>query len=180
MSSIELAAFAFAVVLLWVLARWIRRIRIHTDRSWLPPDLQDAALVYVERLFKATQPIPLVARLDRGYRRLNGVIVLVELKTRRVNRAFFSDVIELSAQRVAIEGQTAERVDDYGYVLIQQPGRQRRAALRVKLLMTEDVIALAKRREVILGCPDVAEYARIPGLCRDCAFLSTCKPPYDH
>lgn len=182
MLNSELASFALvAVVLLLALVRWIRRVRlVAAERAWRPLGLQNAELVYVERVFRTRWPIRLVARVDRGYRQPDGSIVLVELKIRRANRAYFSDAIELSAQRVAIEGQTAGRVDDYGYVLIQQPGSRRRIALRVKLLMNEEVIALAKRREAILASPDSAEYVRVPGLCKECAFVSKCKPPYHH
>jgi hypothetical protein len=157
MSSSELAAGVLAVVILWVLACWIRRIRIHADRSWLPPDLQDAKLIYVERLFRATQPVPLVARLDRAYRRPNGVIVLVELKTRMIDRPHLSDVIELSAQRFALEAQTKDRVSDHGYVVVQRPTRQTKTAHRVRLLTGEEVMALIKRREAILGAREEAQ-----------------------
>ena len=176
--SSELAAFALIVVVLWALARWLRRIRIYSDRSWLPTDLQDAELVYVERLFRATQPVPLVARLDRGYRRPNGVIVLVELKTRIIDRPHLSDVIELSAQRFALEAQTKDRVSDHGYVVVQRPTRQTKTAHRVQLLTREDVMALIKRREVILGAREGAQYARSRALCVQCAFRQRCRPPF--
>lgn len=51
----------------------------------------------------------LVARVDRGYRGRNGLITLVELKTRRRDR-YLSEVIALSAQRVALAGETGEPV----------------------------------------------------------------------
>ena len=175
--SSELAAFALIVVVLWALARWLRRIRIYSDRSWLPTDLQDAELVYVERLFRVRQPLPLVARLDRGYRSPNGVITLVELKTRRVERLHLSDVIELSVQRFALEGQTMDRVADDGYVVIQQPGSQKKTAHRVRLLTHDEVIALVKRREAILADWKDAQFAGSPRLCEQCAFRQQCRPP---
>jgi hypothetical protein len=177
----RVALGALAVALLLLVVGWIRRVRLHAaERGWRPPELKYAELVYVERLFRIRTPIRLVARVDGGYRQPDGSIVLLELKTRATNQAYFSDVIELSAQRVAIEGQTAKRVADYGYVLVHQPGSQRRTAHRVKLLMNDELMALAKRREVVLVSGDTADYSRAPGLCRECAFLSRCRPPYHH
>ena len=72
------------------------------------------ALVYIERVFGAKSPVPIIAKLDHGYRNAEGVIILVELKTRRLNRPYLSDVIELSAQRLAVQAQKGERVAAYG------------------------------------------------------------------
>lgn len=171
------SATLIAVVLLLVLVRWIRRVRLITSESaWRPLDLQDADLVYVEQVFRARSPLRLVAKVDRGYRKQDGVIILVELKTRRGNRPYLSDIIEMSAQRLAVEAQSTHRVADYGYVLVQQPGSRKKIAHRVKLLTHDQVIALAKRREAILINLHSAEYVRVPGLCRQCAFLNRCQP----
>lgn len=177
MSFSELILFALAVVVLLILGRRLWRIRLAaSEKAWPPAHLTSAQLVYMERQFRARRPLRLTARVDRGYRQPNGAITLVELKTRSVSRAYLADIIELSAQRVAVEAQTAERVDDYGYVLVQQPGSRKKTAHRVKLLTNDQVIALAKRREAILINPHSAEYVRVPGLCRQCAFLSRCQP----
>ena len=177
MSFSELILFALAVVVLLFLGRRLWRIRLAaSERAWLPAHLTSAKLVYMERQFRARRPLRLTARVDRGYRQPDGSIVLVELKTRPANRAYFSDVIELSAQRFAVEAHSNNRVTDYGYVLIQQPGSRRKTAHRVKLLTNDAVIALARRREAILAGVQSAEYVRVPALCRKCAFLSECKP----
>lgn len=166
-----------AVVLLLVLIRWIRRVRlVASERAWRPLGLQEAELIYVERMFRTRSPIRLVARVDRGYRQSDGSVVLVEFKTRLANRVYFSDVIELSAQRFAVEAEGNNRVTGHGYVLIQQPGSRRRTAHRVKLLTNDEVIALVKRREIILTSLRSAAYVRVPALCRECAFLTECKP----
>jgi len=91
----------------------------------LPPELRSARLAFAERLFRSEGPIPLVAQLDRAYRTTAGVLVLIELKTRAASRAYGSDVIELSAQRLALEARTGDVVADHAYVLTQNPdGRQ--------------------------------------------------------
>jgi hypothetical protein len=138
----ELVLLVFAAAALLLLIRWVCRLRlVALEKAWLPVELQDTALVYAERIFKARSPVPIIAKLDRGYRNADGVILLVELKTRRMNRPDLSDVIELSAQRLAVQAQTGERVADYGYVVIQRVGSKRKMAHRVALLSTEAVAA---------------------------------------
>ncbi len=173
MSFNVLDVLALVVVLL-ALARWIWRIRNYADRSWLPRDLRDAKLVYAERVFRATEPLTLVAKLDRGYRGVDGVITLVELKTRPENRPYLSDVIELSAQRVALEAQTGQRVADHGYVLIQRIRGGPKIPHRVELLSTDQVTAVAKRREAILGEEAIPHFTPFRGLCARCAFRHKC------
>src|SRR5688500_6177857 len=112
MSFSEPVLIALAVLALIALGRRVWRVRIEAcEKTWLPSELKNAELVYMERLFKAQSPLRLTARVDRGYRRPSGAITLLEFKTRSVDRPYFSDVIELSAQRVAVEAQTAEPVD---------------------------------------------------------------------
>lgn len=141
----------------------------------LPRELRDAELAYSEQTFCAEGEITIVAKLDRGYRNMRGVIILVELKTRSANRPYFSDVIELSAQRLAVQAQTGEHVATFGYVLVQRPGRMLKAAHRVDLMSVEEIRALARRREHILSGHLVPRYTCSKGLCVGCAFVQECK-----
>jgi CRISPR-associated exonuclease Cas4 len=171
----ELGFVAFVVVALLVMAMWRVRIRTRYDTSWLPWDLRHAELAYGEKMFRGTQPFPLVAKVDRGYRTTAGVIVLVELKTRDVNRAYFSDIIELSAQRVAVQSQTGESVACYGYVLIQRRQGGRKVPHRVSLLPVEEVVALAQRREAIRSGQAMPQFATNQELCKQCVFQQKCR-----
>ncbi|RJG00600.1 PD-(D/E)XK nuclease family protein [Noviherbaspirillum sedimenti] len=166
-----------AIVLLLIL-RWIgRTCRVATERAWLPQDLRDAELAYAEQRFRAKVPVALGARVDRAYRHLNGVMVLVELKARHANRVYFSDVVELSAQRYALESHTGEPVARQAYVLVQQAGQLQKVPHRVTLLAHDEVVALVKRREAILIGMVEPQYSRWPKLCRQCAFRQQCKSP---
>lgn len=165
-----------AIVLLLVL-HWVGRKRHATiERAWLPRDLQDAKLAYAEQRFQGKAPVALVARVDRAYRLQNGVMTLVELKTRHANRVYLADVIELSAQRYALEAQTREPVARQAYVLVQQTGRKQKTPHRVNLLAHDEVVTLVKRREAILAGIAEPQYTRWPKLCRQCAFKQQCKP----
>lgn len=168
-----------AVYAILLFVYWRRRSRpTDPDRAWMPSALRGALLVYRERLFRAPGEIKITAKLDRGYRvRRGGQIVLMELKTRRIDRPYHSDVIELSAQRYALQAETGESVAEFGYVLILHPETGRKTTHRVRLLSFEEVVALAERREALLAGRIVAKAARVPGLCAKCAFLGECTEP---
>ena len=164
---------AIAGLMAWKMARsWRARA---SERRWLPPELQHAQLAFAEKTFRTWRPIRLIARADRGYR-LKGELHLAEFKTRTRAVAYSSDVIELSAQRLAIEKSTGERVSEIGYVLAQDLLGKRRSVHKVRLLPRAGVIAVARRREAILKGRVVPRYTSSQGLCRHCAYRAECKP----
>ena len=164
---------AIAAVMAWKMARrWRARA---SERLWLPRELQDAQLAFAEKTFRTWRPVRLIARADRGYR-LNGELHLAEFKTRTRAVAYSSDVIELSAQRLAIEKSTGERVSEIGYVFAQDPLSKRRSIHKVRLLPPADVIAVARRREAILKGRVIPRYTSSQGLCSHCAYRPECKP----
>lgn len=155
---------------------WCRWPRPHD--AALPPELRSARLVYAEHLFRSSGPVLLMAKVDRAYRNAVGVLVLVELKTRSTHRAYRSDVIELSAQRFALSGQTGEAVADHAYVLTERPDGHRTGCHRVRLMGPVDLIALVERREQVLSGKAEPQPTCAPGMCRKCAFVRPCDPPW--
>jgi hypothetical protein len=154
---------------------WHRATRAF--RATWPAELRQARLVHAEKLFRSVGAVAITARVDRVYRTRKGCLVLVELKTRAMNRTYLSDVIELSAQRLAMMSQTGEFVADHGYVLTQRADGNWAGWHRVRLMTSVELKVLARRRhELIAGktCPAPA-FSR--GLCRKCAFLERCVPP---
>jgi hypothetical protein len=141
----------------------------------MPRGLRHAQLAFAEKTFRTSQPFELVARADRGYR-LKGELHLIEFKTRTLPVAYSSDVMELSAQRLAIEASTRERVSEIGYVLARDPSIRRQSVSKVRLLPRADVIAVARRREAILTGRVIPRYASSQGLCNHCAYRAECKP----
>jgi len=169
------ALLALALTLA-VVVPLLRRSATLADRvksGTRPPDLMDAELIYVERRFDVTEPVRLSARLDRAYRMRSGELVLVELKTRRVSRPFPSDVIQLSAQKLALERQTGQIVAHHGYVVAQTPDGAQEPH-RVQLMTAEAVIAIAKRREAILAGAVNPRPAASVKICRTCAYRMIC------
>jgi hypothetical protein len=139
----------------------------------MPGELKDHTLAYSERTFRSGGDRQVVARVDRAYRGLNGLLTLVELKTRNANRFHLSDVIELSAQRVALAGQTGEPVARIGWVVVESSAG--RTAHRVTLMSAPAVWELASRRDALLGGTESPSYPATRGLCASCAHRRRCR-----
>ena len=144
----------------------------------LPLELRGARLIYAERLFRSLSPVVITARVDRVYRNAKGKLVLVELRTRDANRTYWSDVIELSAQRFVLGGQTGEAMADHAYILTERPDGRPTGFHRVRLMAPADLIALAMRRQELLAGKSEPEQADFRGVCRKCPFGRTCNPPW--
>ena len=160
-----------------VMARW-RSVETDAARAeWAsrPAALRDAESVYMEKLFRISTPVALVAKLDRAYRMPSGQLVLVEFKTRWSNQPFLTDVIQLSAQRLAVMGQTGQSVASYGYVMVKAPTRRALPiAHRVRLMTDDQVVALVRRREDILADRILPRRPQSRKTCLSCAFRGQC------
>ena len=164
-----------SVIALGLLLHLEKRQARCDERRSRPAALRDAELIHIERTFRMTNPIPIAAKLDRGYRLPYGQLVLVELKTRWNGGPNFSDVIQLSAQRVALSAATGQTVAAEAFVLIARPGvRRSPVAHRVDLLSVDQVVALVWRREAILADRISPRYTAEVGHCRGCVFRSPC------
>ncbi len=139
----------------------------------MPGELKDHTLAYSERTFRSGGNRQVVARVDRAYRGRNGLITLVELKTRHANRFHLSDVIELSAQRVALAGETGEPVARIGWVVVESSAR--RTAHRVTLMSPQAVWELASRRDELLAGTESPSYTATRGVCASCAHRRRCR-----
>lgn len=148
-----------------------------TVERWLPAELRRAELKFAEQTFRIRWPIALTARADRGYV-VDGKIRLAEFKTRASDRVYASDVIELSAQRMAIEVSTGDQVSKIGYVFIQDPSGKKRSVQRVQLMGKHELMAVARQREGILTGAVEPRYAESAGLCRHCEFKKECRPDW--
>ena len=170
---------AVAVVCLaLVMARWrlLETNAARAERASRPAALWDADLVYMEELFRISTPVGLVAKLDRAYRLPSGLLVLVEFKTRWINQPCLSDVIQLSAQRVALMGQTRQAVASYAYVMVKVPTRQALPiAHRVNLMTDQQLVALVRRREGILAGRILPRWPVFLKTCDTCAFRGECE-----
>jgi CRISPR-associated exonuclease Cas4 len=157
----------------WITARVARKRPVRAD-VWIPGELKDEVLAYSERTFRSGGDRPVVARVDRAYRGHGGVITLVELKTRPTGRVHPSDIIELSAQRVALAGETGEPVAVTGWVVVQTEAA--RTAYRVRLMSPLAIQRLALRRGALLDGKAQPTYPATTALCASCAYRNRCHP----
>jgi CRISPR-associated exonuclease Cas4 len=176
MTLLWMLLFGFVVA---ILLAWLRWLRLRAgERASRPHELKAAHPVYMERQFRSRGPISIVARLDRAYRLQNGRIVLVELKTRAGDRAYPSDIIQLSAQKLALEGEAGEEVESYAFVTVLRPDHPRRwRSHRVTLLDSSQLQALARRREAVLDGRATPTYAASNRACAGCALRPRCDRP---
>ncbi|MQA40577.1 PD-(D/E)XK nuclease family protein [Rugamonas aquatica] len=168
MASAILVLIAAVLVLLQYRGR-----RSADPGAGMPRELRNATIAYSEKLFETMTPFHLVARVDRVYR-IGNMHYLLELKTRVRHSIYPNDIIELSAQRLAITASTDLQVSGTGYVATQVDGERR--FHRVNLLSGDQLVALYQRRRAILdgtiepACND--GYA----LCAKCSYRAECEP----
>lgn len=142
--------------------------------AWLPAELKAQRLAYAERTFRSNGDVQMVARVDRAYRGHAGVITLVELKSRTIDRVWPADIVELSAQRIALASETGEPVARIGWVVVQT--EKGRTPHRVRLLHQDAVQSLVSRREELLAGAVQPRYPATRGLCTSCAYRRQCHP----
>ena len=99
--------------------------------------------------------------------------MLVELKTRGQDRPYLTDIIQLSAQRLAIEVQTGVVVEPYAFVSALGRNRKMRSH-QVRLLDAAEVVDLYRRREAIRTGQAAPAYVSTVSACRGCALRSRC------
>lgn len=144
----------------------------------LPAELVHAEIVYAERTFRSKRH-GLVAKLDRAYRVGRGELALLELKTRSQDAVFMSDIIELSAQRVALQDETGEAVSTEAWVIVQSIASGKRRPHRVHLMTDEEVQAMRQRyRLVRSGKIEAPQAARSAKQCRTCGHLGRCSAAF--
>ncbi|HRI93635.1 MAG TPA: PD-(D/E)XK nuclease family protein [Accumulibacter sp.] len=139
----------------------------------MPEALKNHTLAYSEQKFRSGDDRPVIARVDRAYRGRNGLIVLVEFKTRQADRVHPSDIIELSAQRVALEGETGKPVARIAWVVVESAAG--RKAHWVRLMSPHAVRDLASRREALLAGTESPHYPATSRLCASCIYRARCR-----
>ena len=163
---------AVALAVAWHLFR--RHRARDAERRDRPARLRDAELFCVESQFRSKSCWPIVARVDRAYRLPTGLVVLVELKTRSAPAVRTSDVIQLSAQRVAVEDELRVRVSDEAFVIF--PGRHSAppTSRAVRLMSREQVEAVAARHRRLIDGLDRPQWPDSEHVCHGCGQRAAC------
>jgi CRISPR/Cas system-associated exonuclease Cas4 (RecB family) len=165
---------AILVMCLWLGTRKARHRR--TEQAWLPVELRHARIEFAERYFYAKRPVRLIAKVDRVYKDESGTLFVTELKRRVKTQAYLSDVVELSAQKVAIERGGRRAVAEVGFVVIEHPVTQKRTPIAVRLLREQEIVDLAQHYVRLVDGGAMPDKANVAGLCRSCAYADRCRP----
>lgn len=165
-----------ALAVLAVLGRllWRRRARMAEWRQ-RPDALRDAQLLSVEAEYRSKGARPIVARVDRAYRLPSGRVTLMELKTRSTVAVLPSDVIQLSAQRIALEDELGLQVTDEALVLIPARAPAPFAVRAVQLMSRTAIDALVERRWRLMGGVEVPRWPERENVCRRCGQRAACR-----
>ena len=143
------------------------------DQRGLPDELRGAEIAYAEQTFRSHRR-KLVARLDRAYW-LDGVLKLVELKTRSRDIVYMADVIELSVQRLALQDESGQPVARDAWVVVQSSTTGARRPHRVTLLGVDEIQKMRERHAAIsrghLRDPQPARSIR---QCETCGHRDRC------
>lgn len=150
-----------------------RRTQQSRDQRGLPDELRGSEIAYAEQTFRSRRR-KLVARLDRAYR-LDGVLKLVELKTRARDTVYMADVIELSVQRIALQDETGAPVSRDAWVIVQSSTTGARWPHRVTLLGVNEIESMRERYAAISrGQVRDPRPARSTRQCESCGHRDRC------
>ena len=103
------------------------------SQDWLPPELETASVVMVEKQMACEAPYPVVGRFDQVYKTGDGLHVPVEGKNRDTHRVFQTDVAQLSLQAWLLR-RNGYMTAPYGFVAVNSRVSGGRKAIKVDLL----------------------------------------------
>jgi len=170
--------FMFLVLgatVIWFVWRYkkVMEIRLQ-EESWLPARLQGAMLKFSEKKFFDGGLYPLVAQVDRAYQTLDGEIILVDFKRRSVKRAFESDMVEISAQRVTLLANGVTQVSRLAYVVVIDPSTDVKTPIPIQLEDEEKIRDRQRRFIAISNGKIVPSSTSAAGICRRCGHKRYC------
>lgn len=181
MTIIPTLEFLVLVLVLWILWWvWTKFGRRFVDQlehvSWLPLELKSASIAFAEKEFRANSPFPVGAIVDRAYRMPSGLLILMELKQRERVKAFRSDIVELSVQKLAMEASGGGCVASYAYVVVESPATRKKTAIKVDLMPVHEILMLRSRHLALRNGQLSPIKVDHPKICQNCGYLAECKP----
>lgn len=159
-----------------------RELYCAIEKSHMPREIADGRLILSEQLLRVNSPARIVAKPDQVYLCHGDVLVPVENKTRRANRVYDGDRVELSVQAFALRHAPPRQlrrysVASYGYVAVRI-GNASPVFHRVDLLPDQAVVALRQRRIDVEAGAVVPSGPAHRGACSTCSKRSVC-PRWD-
>lgn len=169
--KILIIAGAF-VALVW-LFRVLTKPRLPAVATELPPALKTARTWAKETFFESNGPMNLRGRIDHAFELENGGIVLTETKTRRFQRIYPSDTLQLSAYRELIQWSTRKQVENIAYVRALTPAGNR--FLPLQLLPGAEVQAAYQIYRDLQSGKYPGERCKNQAICKTCMYQRECR-----
>ena len=169
--QVFLLAAAIFVALLWLGWRVLYG-QGRTVVTEVPERLKKASIWGKERSVKTSSSVYMHGIIDEGFRLPDGTIVLSDTKSRDRRVVHESDILQLSAYKLAIEESTGERVSDDGYVRLLRPDKNE--YIPVKLFDRERVVAAYNLYHDLVKGKFSGAKCESKGLCRTCAYRGPC------
>lgn len=144
---LSLAVFAVPAVVSWLDRR--RHQDSEFVHAWaneenMPDELRWGSIYMNEQTISIADPVHLRARVDQVYLTQNNVLVISDTKTRRLHRAYESDILQLSIYALILRHQVSIPVARHGYVRsVIFDGNERRSVRyhKVRLLSDREVLS---------------------------------------
>ncbi|MEL6278277.1 MAG: PD-(D/E)XK nuclease family protein [Pseudomonadota bacterium] len=146
--------------------------RVNEER---PAELRGAKLLLNERLIQISNPIPLSGRPDQVWRTRDGVLVLIDTKTRRTPRVYEYDRVQLSAYAMLLRHSWVKRRGDvapYGFIRFKSENGVR--FVRVLLYDDEHIFDLYDRFQDVARSSSKAVANPSRALCAGCGHAEGC------
>lgn len=138
--------------------------------AWLAWGRFGARIYARERHFEMRRPFALGGRPDLIMQEWGGLLVIHDLKTRKADRVYPSDRLQLALYALLVARATGRKVAPWAVVRVLVPGRVPELR-RVELDATsEDLQALSDRFMACAAHPQAARLTAAPYLCKQCGF----------
>ncbi len=154
-------------LLMWLIVVWRGM-----SQDWLPLELKDARLVYVEHNFFVDAPFPVVGRPDQVYRLPDGRHVPLENKNRNSYRVYDGDIAQLSLQAWLLR-ELGKPTADFGYVVINHRRTGKRQAVRVSLWSDAACEKLIERYLTLID-KHAKPHKSLGPKCKSCGHRGVC------
>lgn len=123
-----------------------------------------------ERPFEMSSPFPLGGRPDLVMQEWGGALVIHDLKTRKNERVYDSDRLQLALYALLVRKATGRSVAPWAVVRVQVPGAKAKLVKIPLDIPAEDLAALHARFSAVAVSPLAAGMTAAPSLCRHCGF----------
>lgn len=168
----KLVLILFIVALLFAVYKYFFATEPYSVKTELPDDLKNAKLWAKEKAFECGGNNPLTGIVDESFIGSNGDIVLSDTKSRKFNRVYKSDILQVSAYRVLIENATSKTVAPFGFIRLLTPSGNE--YVKIDLYDRDEVLAARRLFDDLRNGKYPGEKCQNKAMCKGCAYKYEC------